>query len=61
MERISPKKKKLRQVNLYEAAELHEVHKEEIVVLVPTDEAFGTYERQALDEFLEGCMFFAEE
>lgn len=61
MERIFPKKKRSRQVSLYEAAELQEVHKEEIVVLVPTDDVSGTYERQTLDEILEGCMFFREE
>lgn len=59
MKQIFPKKEKLKQVSLYEAAELHEVHKEEIVVLVPQDD--WTYERQTLDEFLEDCIFFVAE
>lgn len=59
MERIYPKKKKLRPVSLREAAEMQELHKEEIIVLVPTDGT--TYEKQTLDEFLEDCLLFVEE
>ncbi len=61
MEQIFPKKEKLRQVGLYEAAELHEVHHEGIVVMFPKDDTKRDYERQTLDEFLEDCMFFVEE
>ena len=59
MERIYPKKKKLRPVSLCEAAELQEIHKEEVIVLVPTDRT--TYEKQTLEEFMEDCLLFVEE
>lgn len=59
MERIYPKKKRLKQVDIYEAAELHEIHKEEIVVLVQTDH--GMYESHMLEEFIEDCLFFKTE
>lgn len=61
MERICPKKKKLKPVSLREAAEMQEVHKEEVIVLFPTDDTCRTYERQTLSEFMEDCMLFVEE
>lgn len=61
MERIYPKKKKLRPVSLREAAEMQEIHKEEVIVLFPTDDTCRTYERQTLEEFMEDCMLFVEE
>ena len=61
MERIYPKKKKLRPVSLCEAAELQEIHKEKVIVLFPTNNTKETYEKQTLEEFMEDCLLFVEE
>lgn len=61
MERIYPKREELKQVSLYQAAELYEIHKERVFVMFPKDETKKDYERQTLDEFLEDCMFFMAE
>lgn len=61
MERIYKKEEKWRPVSLREAAEMREIHKEEVFVLFPTDDTHRIYEKQPLEEFIEDCRFFVEE
>lgn len=61
MEQIFPKKRKLTPIEFYDAVVQNKVHKEEIVVLVPTTPEGDMYKKRTLEDLIEGCMFFVEE
>lgn len=59
MERIYPKKFKLKQISFLEAARLNE-RGEEVFVLWRNEED-GRWDEQTLEEFMEDCLLFVKE